>query len=159
MKRNILYVLISLLLVACSGDDDGETREIGGIFNATFDTDKMIGTWTYQTITLNGNESEYEHRSGCPKDIFAFFNSTEKPFEYEEIIYVNNECGARGISLKWEVNQGLINFYSAQRFIIAFQVVSITDSEFIFSYRFDYDEDGDLDEVEIVAVKNNPSDG
>ena len=160
MKKSILFIFVSLLLVACSGDDDGSgtPREIGGIVNATFDTDKMIGTWTYETITLNGNESAYEHVADCPKDIFTFYNSPGRSFQYEEMVRINDQCGTQTTALKWEVNRDLINFYFGQQFIIAFRVLSITDTEFILSYRFDYDQDGDLDDVEIIGVKSDTAD-
>ena len=156
MKR-ILLAVMTILLLSCSSSDSEEEMVIENIINPSFDTNLLIGAWVNQKVKLNGGqEFLYQHNPNCPKDGFGFFNSEIRPFTYDELIHINDDCGTEGIGLEWRVNRNMLFLYFGESLILSYEVISLTATEFKAETSVDFDNDGSIDDVEITAVKEDP---
>ncbi|NLP59361.1 lipocalin family protein [Lutibacter sp. B1] len=159
MRKLILIFLISGIIFSCEKDDDNNSQEqaIGNIINPSFNVDLMIGAWVNETIIVNGNqEISYEHNPNCTKDVFGFFNTDIRPFTYEEIIHINNDCGTSQVILDWKVNENILSFYFGEQLVLEYEVLNITDTEFTVLTSDDYNNDGTIDTIQITAKREDP---
>lgn len=143
------------MLFSCSSDDIDEKPD-------PYILKAIIGSWAYDTVTVNGDFYMYQHTEGCVKDMFQFYNEEGKIFEFEED-YVSNcaicaECAITSTNLKWELIGNKIDLYFGEQFIEQYEILEVNNSIIRYKRFFDFDEDGDEDEVEITGVPYDPYD-
>ncbi|QAR30015.1 hypothetical protein EQP59_09725 [Ornithobacterium rhinotracheale] len=71
MKRLILFVIISMIFVSCSGDDGGGNRK--------YSKDDIAGIWQVESVKINGRnvrvgESEESSYAPCDRSSTFIFN-------------------------------------------------------------------------------------
>lgn len=152
MKR---LLLILLVLMSCSSnDDDAKEAPDPYILQA------IIGSWAYDTVKIDGEIYMYQHTEGCVKDLFQFYNEEGKEFDFEED-YISNcdicaECAISSTNLKWELYGNKVDLYFGEYFVTQFEILEVNPSLIKYKRFFDYDEDGDEDEIEITGIPYDP---
>ena len=145
-----------IILASCSNDDDIDDAPDPYVLEA------IIGSWAYDTVTINGEFYMYQHTEGCVKDMFQFYNEEGKLFDFEED-YVSNcdicaECAISSTNLKWELIGKKIDLYFGEQLVAQYEILEVSDSLIRYKRFFDVDEDGNEDEVEITGVPYDPYD-
>lgn len=152
MKKGI-FSLILLVCVSCSESEDVDPRE-------AYFLENIIGSWAYDTVKVNGATFLYQHTEGCVKDLFQFYNSEGKEFDFEESVVLNcsncAECATSGTSLEWELKGDKINLYFGEVLVLVYKILEINNERFIYEVEVDFDEDGDLDILEITGIPYDP---
>ena len=155
MKKYIFY-FFAFLFIACSSN----SNEIQEDPLEAFYREAIIGSWAINTITINGQMTQYEHTEGCEKDLFQFYNQVEKPFEFEERVVTNcpqcAECAITQTSLRWELKGNKIDFYFGDLYILQYEIIDVNDTSFSYRFRFDLNQDGSEDEVLVNADYYDP---
>ncbi|MCK0107957.1 hypothetical protein MWU58_01500 [Flavobacteriaceae bacterium S0825] len=154
--RYLVGFLMLIILTSCSKDDDIDKAPDPYILEA------IIGSWAYDTVTINGEFYMYQHTEGCVKDMFQFYNEEGKLFDFEED-YVSNcdicaECAISSTNLKWELIGKKIDLYFGEQLVAQYEILEVSDSLIRYKRFFDVDEDGNEDEVEITGVPYDPYD-
>ena len=154
--RYLVGFLMLIILTSCSKDDDIDKAPDPYILEA------IIGSWAYDTVTINGEFYMYQHTEGCVKDMFQFYNEEGKLFDFEED-YVSNcdicaECAISSTNLKWELIGKKIDLYFGEQLVAQYEILEVSDSFIKYKRFFDVDEDGNEDEVEITGVPYDPYD-
>ncbi|ULC60028.1 hypothetical protein MBM09_03350 [Flaviramulus sp. BrNp1-15] len=158
MKRVIIVCVLFLsVFVSCSSDDDNSKPAPD-----SYILESIIGSWAYNTVKIDGTVYTYEHTEGCVKDLFQFYNEEGKVFEFEED-YVSNcdicaDCAISSTNLKWELYGNVIDLYFGEQFITQYEILEVNTDIIRYKRIFDYDEDGDEDEIEITGVPYDPYD-
>lgn len=152
----IISVLIFIIVFAsCSNNENVEPD-----LRETYFKEAIIGSWSINTVTVDGQTFLYEHTDGCEKDLFQFYNQEGKEFDFEELVVLNCNncapCATSGTNLKWELNGDIINFYFGEQFVLEYKIIEISDTKFTYILEVDYNEDGVLDELEISAERYDP---
>lgn len=154
--RYLVGFLMLIILASCSNDDDIDEAPDPYVLEA------IIGSWAYDTVTINGEFYMYQHTEGCVKDMFQFYNEEGKLFDFEED-YVSNcdicaECAISSTNLKWELIGKKIDLYFGEQLVAQYEILEVSDSLIRYKRFFDVDEDGNEDEVEITGVPYDPYD-
>jgi hypothetical protein len=150
-----LILALSLLLLNCSSDD-GPTDEIPD----PYILQAIIGSWAYDTVTVNEDFYLYEHTEGCLKDLFQFYNEVGKEFDFEED-YVSNcdicaECAISSTNLKWDLKGDEIDLFFGEQLVAQYQILQVDEALIRYKRVFDIDNDGDDDEVIITGIPYDP---
>ncbi|MCI2230281.1 hypothetical protein MC378_13970 [Polaribacter sp. MSW13] len=154
MKKLILFLIVGVLF-SCSNSNE-DVLQTGNIINPKFDVNKMIGAWVNQTVKVNGQVFDYEHREHCGIDVFAFYNREGNPYEYHENVYTDDNCASHGITLEWKVKENMLIFFFGENLVLTYEVISIDDTYFTVLTSDDYDNDGTIDTIEITAKREDP---
>jgi hypothetical protein len=157
MKRLISFFILGFIIVSCSKGDEKSADEQDALIS-----DALVGAWAYKTVNVNGNESQYVHAEGCKKDFFRFSVEGNVYYLYEEFRVETCEdcdaCATIGTAREWALTGEDINFFvSAETISFTYTILSITNTELHYCFETDYDGDGFIDEVEITALRYNPS--
>ena len=75
MKKLLYLVLFSLILVSCSNDESDVEPD-------PYILENIIGSWAYDTVTINSETFLYQHTDGCVKDLFQFYNEDGKEIAF-----------------------------------------------------------------------------
>lgn len=154
MKNTFLFILLPLLLLSCSKDDDTIEPPDPYILES------IIGSWSYDTVRINGALFQYPHAENCVKDLFQFYNQAGKWFDFEEDIILNcdncAECAIGSTNLKWDLHGNIVDLYFGENHILKLKILQINDNFLKYIANFDYDGDGNMDEVEITAIPYDP---
>ncbi len=152
-SKFLLHILCIILIVSCSKDDNIESPD-------PYILEAIIGSWAYDTVTINGDFYVYQHTEGCTKDLFQFYNEEGKEFDFEEDYISNcNNCAPCAISstiLKWELIGNKVNLYFGEQFITQYEILEVNQNIIRYKRYFDYDEDGNEDEIEITGIPYDP---
>src|SRR5690606_34834531 len=143
----ITVLALCFISISCSSDDVDED-----IIEPLFSDDEVIGSWAYDTYTINGDTYAYPHREGCFKDVFIFRNNEGQEHQYEEKIHAYSNCGVSSTNLEWKIEGENLNLYYGEQLVITYEILSITKYTFTVLFITDFDEDGTEDEVEIKAI-------
>ncbi|MBC3758191.1 hypothetical protein H7U19_07240 [Hyunsoonleella sp. SJ7] len=145
--------------MACSSGDDSSPEEETHPREAYF-LEAIIGSWAYDTIKLDGQLFLYQHTEGCVKDRFQFYNREGKEFDFEESVVLNcsncAECASRGTGLEWALNGDKISLYWRDQVVLIYKIIDVDDEKFTYEVEVDYDEDGDIDLLEITGIPYDP---
>jgi hypothetical protein len=158
MSRIILVCILFLsVCVSCSNADDNSKPPPDAYI-----LESIIGSWAYNTVKVDGIIYNYEYTEGCVKDLFQFYNVEGKVFEFEEG-YVSNceicaECAISSTNLRWELYGNVIDLYFGEQFITQYEILEVDANLIRYKRFFDYDEDGDEDEIEITGIPYDPYD-
>jgi hypothetical protein len=151
--KKILFTLMLLGCVACSESEDVNPRE-------AYFLENIIGSWSYDTVKVNGETYLYQHTEGCIKDHFQFYNSEGKEFDFEERVVLNCsncvECATSGTNLEWELKGDKIKLYFGEQLVLVYKIIEVNDIKFTYQVEIDYDDDGDKDLLEITGVRYDP---
>ncbi|MFV9549829.1 hypothetical protein [Algibacter sp. PT7-4] len=154
--RHLVIFLLAIIIISCSSDDGSKSKPKPDpyILNA------IIGSWAYNTVTINGEMYNYQHTEGCTKDLFQFYNEEGKIFEFEED-YVSNcdicaQCAISSTNLQWELYDNIIHLYFGDQFIEEYEILEVNSNIIRYKRIFDYDEDGIDDDIEISGVPYDP---
>ncbi|GGI55912.1 hypothetical protein [Winogradskyella haliclonae] len=155
MKKNIFLIIFLLTLVGCSSDDSNDTPD-------PYILETIIGSWAYDTVTINGDFFLYQHTDGCVKDLFQFYNEEGKEFDFEED-YVSNcsncaECALTSTNLKWDLRNNVIDLYFGEQLVTQLEVLEVNANLIEYKRIFDFDGDGVNDEVVITGIPYDPYD-
>lgn len=151
MKNLISLLMILLIFVSCSTEEEVEEKE-----EIMFPIEDMIGSWAYDTVTINGETGIYPHREGCYKDHFIIRHNEGNWNDFTETIYLDNNCANQGTNLEWEINGDILNLYFGEQLVITYKILSVTANTFSVLYMVDVDNDGQKDEVVINSVWYDP---
>lgn len=148
-----IFILCLLILVSCSKEDLDDTRE-------AYFKEAIIGSWSYDSLTVNGQTYSIQHTDGCTRDYFQFYNQEGKVFEFEEQIVLNcsncAECATSGTGLRWELKGDVVNMYFGEQFVVRYKIIEITETTFTYERELDFDKDGEMEMVEITAIAYDP---
>lgn len=151
--KKIFFILMLLGCVSCSESEDIDPRE-------AYFLENIIGSWSYNTINVNGDNYLYQHTEGCIKDLFQFYNSEGKEFDFEERVVLNcsncAECATSGTNLEWELKGDKIKLYFGEQLVLVYKIIEVNDIKFTYQVEIDYDNDGDKDLLEITGVRYDP---
>ena len=153
MKKLLYLVLFSLILVSCSNDESDVEPD-------PYILDTIIGSWAYDTVTINSETFLYQHTDGCVKDLFQFYNEDGKEFDFEED-YVSNcsncaECAITSTNLRWDLNGNSIDLYFGEQLITQLEILDVNENIIEYKRIFDFDNDGLDDEVIITGIPYDP---
>jgi hypothetical protein len=151
--KKILFTVMLLVCVACSESEDVDSRE-------AYFLENIIGSWSYDTVKVNGETYLYQHTQGCIKDNFQFYNSEGKEFDFEEIVVLNcsncADCATSSTNLEWELKRDKIKLYFGEQLVPVYKIIEVNDIKFTYQVEIDYDDDGDKDLLEITGVRYDP---
>ena len=152
MKK--VLILCLLILISCSKSDfEEDPRE-------AYFREAIIGSWSINTITVDGQTFLYKHTENCEKDLFQFYNEEGKEFDFEETVVLNCSncapCATSGTNLKWELEGDIINLYFGDQLILNYKIIEVTENIFIYEVVIDYDNDGEKETLQIKADKYDP---
>ena len=155
MKKIFYFVSLSLLLVNCSSDDSDANPD-------PYILETIIGSWAYDTVTINGENFLYQHTDGCVKDLFQFYNEEGKEFDFEED-YVSNcsncaECAITSTNLRWDLRGNIVDLYFGEQLITQLEILEVDETLIEYKRVFDFDNDGLNDEVVITGIPYDPYD-
>ena len=153
MKKVFYLVLMIFIFFACSSDEDDNATE-------SIYLTKIIGSWAYDTVKIDGVTYQYQHIENCEKDIFQFYNQEGKEFDFEELIILDcpncAECATSGTNLKWELNDDVIKLYFGETLVLEYLILSVTNDSFTYQVYADTDNDGVEEEYEITGIRYDP---
>jgi hypothetical protein len=157
MKHFLIGFVIVLIAFSCANDDDANEQGPD-----PYIIEAIIGSWAYDTVTINEVFYNYEHTEGCVKDLFQFYNEEGKPFEFEED-YVSNcdicaECALTSTNLRWELIGDKIDLYFGEQYITQYEILEVNSDLIRYKRFYDIDEDGNEDEIVITGIPYDPYD-
>jgi hypothetical protein len=147
--KKIFYFLLTLLVLSCSSDDIAIDEPIQ---TPTFQVDLLLKRWEFNKITFNGNTFDYMHQPNCMKDEFTFANQQGQIRQYNELVFVNNNCSTNSLYLDWRIKNDTISFYFGSVFITNFKVISLSDTKLVYSFYKDVDRDARPDLIIMEAI-------
>jgi hypothetical protein len=151
MKK--IFILCLLVLLSCSNEDSVDTRE-------TYFKKAIIGSWSYDSLIVNGQTYPIQHTDGCTRDYFQFYNQEGKEYDFQEQIVLNCSnsapCATSGTGLRWELEGDIINMYFGEQFVVRYKIIEITDTTFTYERELDFDKDGETETVIITAISYDP---
>ena len=155
--KYVFVLLLAATFVSCASDDDNSKPAPD-----SYILEAIIGSWAYDTVTINGTFYEYEHTEGCVKDLFQFYNEEGKEFDFEED-YISNcdicaECAISSTNLEWELYGNMIDLYFGEQLVTQYEILEVNSSFIRYKRMFDYDEDGMEDEIIITGIPYDPYD-
>lgn len=154
MRTKYLIFLSVFALLGCSNDDDIVRPDPD-----PFILQAIIGSWAYDTITINGEFFVYAHIVDCEKDSFQFYNEEGKEFDFEEDITLDcefcAECARSTTNLKWDLYGDNIDLYFGEQLVTTLEILELDENIIRYRRFFDVDEDGSLDELEVTGIPNN----
>lgn len=157
MKKKILLGLLVLTFTSCSKDDD-----IKDLPPDSYILEAIIGSWAYDTVSINGTLFTYDHTDGCDKDLFQFYNQEGKEFDFEERVVSNcdicAECALTQTILEWDLQNNVIDLYFGNQLVSQLEIIEVNETFLRYKRVFDIDEDGVNDELVISAVHYDPYD-
>ncbi|WP_298238629.1 hypothetical protein [uncultured Algibacter sp.] len=157
--RKIAYYFIVFSFLACSSSDDTSNEQETDPREAYF-LEAIIGSWAYDTVKINDQVFQYQHTDGCEKDLFQFYNSEGKEFDFEERVVTNcdicAECALSSTGLEWELNGDEISLYFGEVLVLIYKIIDVDSAKFIYQVEVDYDDDGDIDVLEFTGVPYDP---
>lgn len=151
-----LTLFIMALTLGCSSDDAPTKRSNGdSIF-----FEAIIGSWSYDTVVINGEAFAYEHTEGCERDIFQLYNEEGREFYFEEqaIIPCSNcaECAITQTGLNWVLIDDDLELFFGEQLVTTYKIILIDDESFVYERTVDANGDGTLDTVQITAIAYDP---
>lgn len=155
MKKLLYSLVLVLLFISCSGNDSEEIDPLEAFYR-----EAIIGSWSFNTVTVDNEIFVYQHTDGCEKDLFQFYNEEGKIFEYEELV-INNcpqcaECSTVQTNLRWELNGNKIDFYFGETYVLQYEIVSVSETTFTYRFQFDIDNDNEIEVVEVASDYYDP---
>jgi len=145
MKYIVPLVLFMFIITSCSEDEEKD----------------LLGTWSYEIISLNGKTSQYMHVENCQKDYFKF--SVNNSFNMYEEFKTDpcedcGDCPVIGTVREWELEGLNLELYMSKPTpSIQYTIISVNEDTLRYSYKTDYDKDGTIDHVEITAHRYIPN--
>ncbi len=144
-------------MFSCSKDDDSFVEEPPN----EFILEAIIGSWSFDTVTVNGTQFDYPHTENCNNDYFQFYNEEGKVFEFEEMIILNCEncadCAVSQTLLRWQLNANRLKLFFGEQLVVTYTIIEVNEDELIYNFERDYDEDGDIDLIEVYAIPYDPN--
>ncbi len=157
MKKSIAFVYLFAIIFGCSKDDDGRLEAPD-----PYILEAIVGSWAYDTVKINGTLYQYGHTDDCVKDLFQFYNSEGKFFDFEEEVVLNcdicAECAISSTGLRWDLHGDVVDLFFGEQQILKLKILEVDDNQIRYITNFDYDDDGDIDEVEITGFSYDPYD-
>ncbi len=150
MKKILFPFLLLLIFSSCSKKETEEE------IVEKFAIETLVGSWAYDTVTVNSETGMYPHREDCYKDHFIIRHNEGNWNDFTETIYLDDNCANQGTNLEWELKGDLFNLYWGEQLVITYKILSVTSNTLSFLYNVDIDNDGRKEEVTINAVKYDP---
>ncbi len=147
--KKIFYFLLTFAIISCSSDDIAIDEPIQ---TPTFQVDLLLKRWEFSKITFNGNTFDYMHQPNCMKDEFTFANQQGQIRQYNELVFINNNCSTNSLYLDWRIKNDTISFYFGSVFITNFKVISLTNTQLVYSFYRDVDRDSVPDLIIMEAI-------
>ena len=151
MKKIILLALI-LITLSCSSDNE----EVGSIYQPTFNVDLLLKGWRYDVLKINGTSYNYQHNVNCYNDFFGFLNRTGQEYQFTETVFTNDYCTNNSTNLEWKIKKDKIYLYFGTQLVLTYKVITLTETNFTFSFENDIDKDGTIDQVEVSTSPYDP---
>ena len=153
--RYLIIVLGLFLFAGCSKSDEETIDPKEEYFKKA-----ILGSWSFDTVKVDGVTYIYEHTLNCERDYFQFYNREGKEFDFEET-YVSNcsncaPCATSTTNLRWELKGSTIKFYFGEQFIIEYKLIEVTETTFTYQVMLDFDNDGEKDLLEVSAIYYDP---
>ncbi len=146
MKCVLPLVLLMCIMMSCSKDKKKD----------------LLGTWSYDMITVNGKPSPYQHAANCQKDYFRFSIEQSIFYMHEEFLTKAcndcDDCPTLGTVREWTLEGEHLNLYvSKLKPPSEYTLISVDKNTLKYAYQTDYDKDGVIDQVEITAHRYTPN--
>lgn len=109
MKKLSYLFLVLFLFNSCAKED----------INAEppFPIESFIGSWAYDTVTVDGETRFYPHRSECYKDHFIFRHNEGQWNMYTETIYLDSNCANQTANLEWQLTGDILRLYFGEQLV------------------------------------------
>lgn len=148
MKIAFRLLLFLLLCTSCTAEEE--------IKLPVFSIESFMGSWAYDTLTIDGETGYYPHRDACYKDHFQFYHEEGKWNQYYETTYINDDCANTGTYLDWSINGDKLSLYFGEQFVGSYKILSVTKNTLTLLYNVDVDNDGKKEDVIINAIYYDP---
>lgn len=143
LKINSAFLAISLLIFIASCSKESTTN--------LYSDNQILGSWSYTSVTINGEESVYIHKENCLKDYITFLNNEGQYHQFNEILHFDEECHINATNLDWRISGSeLILNFGSQKFV--YEIEELTTDTLQFSGNIDIDNNGTK---EFIAYKFN----
>ena len=76
--------------------------------------------------------------------------------DYEELVFIDENCASSGTGLNWFVNGNSIALYFGEQLALDYEVVILNRQRFTVRTIVDIDQNGTEEEVEISAYPYDP---
>lgn len=161
MNKKILIVSILLLFINCAKDDGNNASQSDNnaddIFYSNNDQsvskEELVGIWSiYVAEYVDGPIDVPPNYPSCGRDYFVFDSNGN----YTEYIYQNTNCNPRISELDWDINKGIIKLSNPLGNTDEIAITSASNEELILKYRFDIDDDNELDVFTAFARRYDP---
>jgi len=166
MKKLILSICIAASLWSCGNDDDGgqdssvfpkNEQPENIIVSPSFDTSLLVGSWTYDTLSVDGGTpQEYAHNESCERDLFLFYNEEGKINDYSELLFTGEACTTTNTGLTWFVNGNEVALYLGNTRILIYDMITLNDTTISFETVLDLNQDGDNETVVVTGYRYDP---
>lgn len=148
MKKIIPVLALLILCNSCTADEE--------IKAPVFPIESFLGSWSYNTITIDGETAYYPHREQCHRDHFEIHHEEGKWNQFLENIYLNDDCANQGTYLDWKINGDILNLYFGEQLVVTYKILSVTQNNLSLLYKVDVDNDGEKEDVIINAIYYDP---
>ncbi len=157
MKIKYLILVLGILVLGCGSDDDSSSDRPDP---NPFILETIIGSWAYDTVTVNGELFVYVHVEGCNKDLFQFYNEEGKVFEFEEDVILECEfcadCASSSTGLRWDLYGDFIDLYFGEQLVTTMEILELDENFVRYKRFFDVDDDGVIDELIVTGIPYDP---
>ena len=152
----VLYVGTLFLALGCSKDSDDPTDPDnfykGAITNAS--SADLLGYWTITQAEYEGVRVPIPiNYTNCGPDFFAYRENGA----YQEYLYSNSACETNRNELQWELDKGVITLSTLSGSSDELVIIKLTATELQFKARVDFQEDGTLEVVVLIAKHHTPN--
>lgn len=143
------FVILIIIFISCNSDDLPDENPID---NPSFNVELLLNRWKFDQININGIQYVYQHQPNCQKDEFTFANQEGQIRQYNELIFVNDNCSTNSLNMEWRIKNDVISCYFGIQKVVDFKVISVSNSSLVYSYSLDIDNDNVNDNIIIFAI-------
>ena len=150
MKR-ISILCFAFATLGCSSDGVEENS------NTAFFKTAILGSWTYDTIKIEGQTFAYQHKENCEPDSFHFYNQEGMPFFFEERTAMDcsscAECAISQIYLVWKLKGDRLQLFYGDALALTYTILSVSEEKLTYQVTADYNNDGKKELLEFTALR------
>lgn len=149
--RKVIFLCFAFVAFACTSDNIEEDLRTSAFKTA------ILGSWSYDTVKVDGQTYLYQHTEGCSRDSFHIYNEEERPFYFEERTVMNcdncAECAISQIYLVWKLKGDKLHLFYGEEIVLTYTLITVSEDKLTYQYTTDYNNDGIKDVLEITAIR------
>jgi len=157
LRTCCVFVLLSVFGCSKGDDDPGDPADPDNFYSGAITNAGSADLLGYWAIT----QAEYEgvrvpipiNYTNCGPDFFAYRENGA----YQEYLYSNSACETNRNELQWELDKGVITLSTLSGSSDELVIIKLTATELQFKARVDFQEDGTLEVVVLIAKRHTPN--